>query len=97
MLRSTLLLFTASALLTLAACKSSNYSKIVADSPDWSMHGGSYDEQRLKQSADSTDTSFETSEKEQLLPGRSRMRSGWRPYQFARVRLAEPEPEHPME
>lgn len=47
MIRSTLLLFTASALLTLAACKSPNYSKIVADSPDWSMHGGSYDEQRF--------------------------------------------------
>ena len=47
MLRSTLLPFTASALLTLAVCKSANSSKTVNDSSDWSMHGGSYDEQRF--------------------------------------------------
>ena len=47
MLRRTLLLFTASAFLMLAACKSSNSSKTVADSPDWCLHGGTYDEQRF--------------------------------------------------
>ena len=47
MLRSALLLFAASVLLCLAACKSSNRSKIIADGPDWSMHGGTYDEQRF--------------------------------------------------
>lgn len=47
MLRGTLLLFTASALLTLAACKSSNSSKTFGDTADWRMHGGTYDEQRF--------------------------------------------------
>jgi len=47
MLRSTLLLFTALALLPLAACRSSNSSKSFADSPDWSIHGRTNDEQRF--------------------------------------------------
>jgi PQQ-dependent dehydrogenase (methanol/ethanol family) len=47
MLRRTLLSLTASILLALAACKSSNSSKSIADSPDWSMHGRTNDEQRF--------------------------------------------------
>ena len=47
MLRRALLPFTASVLLTLAACKSSNSSKSIADSPDWSMYGRTNDEQRF--------------------------------------------------
>ena len=47
MLRRALLPFTASVLLTLAACNSSNSSKSIADSPDWSMYGRTYDEQRF--------------------------------------------------
>ncbi len=47
MLRATLLLFAASAVLTLAACQSSNSSKTIADSSGWTMHGGTYDEQRF--------------------------------------------------
>jgi quinohemoprotein ethanol dehydrogenase len=47
MLRRALLPFTASVLLTLAACKSSNSSKSIADSSDWSMYGRTNDEQRF--------------------------------------------------
>ena len=47
MRRSALLLFTTSTLLALGGCKSSNSSKIVDDSTDWSMYGGSNDEQRF--------------------------------------------------
>jgi quinohemoprotein ethanol dehydrogenase len=47
MLRRALLPFTASALLTLAACKSLNSSKSIADSTDWSMYGRTNDEQRF--------------------------------------------------
>ena len=47
MRRSTLLLFPTPALLALGGCKSSNSSKIVDNSTDWSMYGGSYDEQRF--------------------------------------------------
>lgn len=47
MLRRTLLSLTASILLALAACKSSNSSKSIADSRDWSMYGRTNDEQRF--------------------------------------------------
>ena len=47
MLRRALLPFTASALLTLAACKSLNSSKSFADSTNWSMYGRTNDEQRF--------------------------------------------------
>ena len=47
MLRRALLPFTASVLLPLAACKSSNSSKSIVDSPDWSMYGRTFDEQRF--------------------------------------------------
>ena len=47
MLRRALLPFTASALLTLAACKSLNSSKSIADSTEWSMYGRTNDEQRF--------------------------------------------------
>ena len=42
-----LFLLAATSLLALGACKSSNSSKPVADSTDWSMYGGTYDEQRF--------------------------------------------------
>ena len=42
-----LILLAATALLTLSACRSSNSAKPVDDSTDWSMYGGTYDEQRF--------------------------------------------------
>jgi PQQ-dependent dehydrogenase (methanol/ethanol family) len=42
-----LFLLAATSLLTLSACRSSNSAKPVDESTDWSMYGGTYDEQRF--------------------------------------------------
>jgi quinohemoprotein ethanol dehydrogenase len=44
---STPLLFVGSLVLSLVACKSSSPSKVVSNTSDWTMYGGTYDEQRF--------------------------------------------------
>jgi quinohemoprotein ethanol dehydrogenase len=42
-----LFLLAATSVLALGACRSSNSSKPISDSTDWSLYGGTYDEQRF--------------------------------------------------